>query len=87
MRARAENDEARGPQLLDQTAEAGAEWGIVGRLAADHDLGRAGREEPAAMMLGQGRARVVEEALERTGVGGERRGEDQDGHRRHRARV
>ena len=39
------------------------------------------------MMLGQRGAGVVEAALERTRVGGEQRGEDEDGHGRHRARV
>ena len=39
------------------------------------------------MMLGQGRAGVVEAALEWTRVVGEQRGEDEDGHGRHRARV
>ena len=86
-RSRSEHHQAGRPELLDQPPEACAEWGIVGRLAADHDLVRAGREERVAMMLGEGRARVVEAALERTRVGGEQRGEDEDGHGRHRARV
>ena len=85
--ARAEHDEPRGSQLLDETAEAGAEWGIVGRLPADHGLGRARLEEPAPVMLRQGRARIVEDALERAGVGREGRGEDQDGDRGHRPGV
>ena len=62
-----------------EPAEAGAEWGIVGRLAVDHDLVRAGREEPAPVDLRQRDPRRVEAADERPGIGRQLRREDEGG--------
>ena len=81
--AGAEHDQPVGPELPDQAAEAGAEWGIVGRLPP-HDHGRgAGGREALAVVLGERDAGGVEHALERARVGRDLGGEDEDGDRGH----